>query len=251
MTDQRPLLLRPAPGVARIELARPDKANRLDLDDLALLGAHLSAIEADASISVLVLAAQGRIFSAGFDLSSVGRERPDGPDSDNRFEAFANRLETTRLVTLAAIQGPVVGGSTDLALACDLRLGTERASLMMPAARFGIPLYAGALERYVSRLGVDRAKRLVFLGETMAADELLRTGFLTEIVAEDRLEARVAELADMLAELPQAPLAAMKRALTASATGVPLSPDLRRALAIAYDTDLVRQRIAAFRAKDK
>lgn len=248
MTDQPPLLLFPAPGVARIELARPDKANRLDLDDLALLGSHLAAAEADPSVSVLVLAAQGRIFSAGFDLSSVGRERGEGPDGGNRFESFANRLETTRLVTLAAINGPVIGGSTDLALACDLRLGSAGASMMMPAARYGIPLYAGALERYVSRLGVNQAKRLVFLGETIPAAEMLATGFLAEIVAEDALEARAASLAATLAALPAGPLAAMKQALTAAAAR-PVPAELRAALVAAYDAEAIRARIAAARPK--
>ena len=78
------------------------------------------------------------------------------------------------------------GGATDLALACDFRVGVHGMVLRMPAARIGLHYYPSGLRRYVSRLGVSAAKRLFLLAETLPADELLRIGYLDRCVAAAR-----------------------------------------------------------------
>jgi enoyl-CoA hydratase/carnithine racemase len=148
-----------------------------------------------------------------------------------------------------AIQGAVMGGATDLALACDLRLGTATARMQMPAANFGLPLYAGALQRYVSRLGIDTAKRLVFLAETIDAAEMQRIGFLHELVGNDALRARALALASGVAALPAKPLAAMKQVLNAAALGQGTAAAQRDALAAAFDPQAMAARIQAARQR--
>ncbi|MBK7281940.1 enoyl-CoA hydratase/isomerase family protein [Candidatus Aalborgicola defluviihabitans] len=248
MSESPPVLSHPAKGVALIELNRPGAANRLQPDDLLQLLAMLDQLERQGDAKALVLAANGRHFSAGFDLRALLEGlQSDEPGAlvDKALESVANRLDATPMITIVAVQGAVIGGATDLALACDLRLGTSDARMQMPAANFGLPLYAGALQRYVSRLGVDQAKRLVFLAETIDAAEMQRIGFLHEIVDDNSLRARALALAETVAAMPAKPLAAMKQVLNASALAQGTAAAQRDALAAAFDPVAVAVRVTA------
>jgi enoyl-CoA hydratase len=254
MSGDVPALTIVAPHVAEIRLRRPESANRFEPRDLDVLFEHCEAIDARADIHAVVLAADGKIFSAGFDLnalSAAGAAHAPGErhSGERRFEKAADRLARLRPVLIAAIDGAVVGGSTDFAFACDLRIGTSRAKLQMPAANIGIPLYAGALQRYVARLGVDAAKRLIFRAEMIKADEMVRLGILTELVADGAAEARAREIALEIAALPPEPIAAMKRALNAFANGSPVTDQIRADLDRAYDPAVIAARIAVVRGK--
>jgi enoyl-CoA hydratase/carnithine racemase len=121
--------------------------------------------------------------------------------------------------TVCRLQGGVFGGATDLALACDFRVGVHGMVLRMPAARIGLHYYPSGLRRYVSRLGVSAAKRLFLLAETLSADELPRIGYLDRCVAAEHLDAEVGQIVDAL--LAGAPLAlrGMKTSLDEIARG--------------------------------
>lgn len=247
--ESTPVMSRPAANVALIELNRATNANRIQPEDLDTLERQLDECERDQDIHVLVLAAKGTYFSAGFDLRALSANTASGErktaESDSAFERFADRLENTRLIVIAAINGPVIGGSTDVALACDLRIGIEKAYMLMPAARFGLPLYAGALQRYVTRLGLNQAKRLVFLAQKVEAAEMLAIGFLNEITPEAGLRSRALEVASSIAAMPASPLAAMKQVLNASALSKGTARENREALLAAFDGPAIATRIAA------
>jgi enoyl-CoA hydratase/carnithine racemase len=130
-----------------------------------------------------------------------------------------NRLEALRVPTIAALQGSVYGGATDLALACDFRIGVEGMRMLMPAARLGIIYYPAGIERYVSRLGVAAAKRLFLTAEPIEAEEMRRIGYLDEIVPADALQARVDALVATLAANAPLALAGLKRAINETAAG--------------------------------
>ena len=121
--------------------------------------------------------------------------------------------------TIARLNGSVFGGATDLALACDFRVGVLGMRLRMPAARLGLHYYPSGLRRYVSRLGLSAAKRLFLLADEWDGDELLRIGYLDALVAQDRLDTQVDALAQsLLAGAPLA-LAGMKASLNEIARG--------------------------------
>ncbi len=250
MSGDVPSLTFVGPSIAELRFRRPDNANRLEPVDLETMLGHLAAIEARTDIHVLIVSAEGKVFSAGFDLNALTNathragERHGG---ERLFERVGDALARARPVVIAAIDGAVVGGSTDFALACDLRIGTPRVTLQMPAAKIGVPLYAGALHRYVSRFGIDVAKRLVFLAETIRAEELHRLGFLSELVADGEARARALALAAQIAALPAEPIAAMKRAMN-SAASIAITREIRADLDAAYDPEVIAGRIAALRA---
>ena len=186
---------------ATIRLNRPRHLNRLQASDLDELMKLFDRIEADAAIRVLVLTGTGRAFSAGYDLNSVAHRATSAKEEQSAgsaFEIVVNRLEDLPLPTICRLNGGVYGGSTDLALACDFRIGVDTAEMFMPAARLGLHYYPSGIKRYVSRLGVDNAKRLFLTAEKIGATEMLRIGYLTAIAPAEALDQEVGRLADVL-----------------------------------------------------
>src|SRR3954452_9764348 len=188
-------------AVATIRLNRPKHLNRLQPEDLKTLMELFARIEADPAVRVAVLTGTGRAFSAGYDLGSIAERAASNEEqtAGTSFEVVVNRLEDLGVPTICALNGGVYGGSTDLALACDFRIGVDTAEMFMPAARLGLHYYKSGIRRYVSRLGVDNAKKLFLTAEKIDAPEMLRIGYLTAMVPADKLEAEVDALATILA----------------------------------------------------
>jgi enoyl-CoA hydratase len=209
-----------AEGRATIRLNRPREHNRIEPGDLAVLRDTFSRIERDPAIRVLVLTGTGKSFSSGYHIGAlVERHGAPAAREEVSFETVVDRLEALRVPTIAALQGSVYGGATDLALACDFRIGVAGMRMLMPAARLGIVYYPSGIERYVSRLGVAAAKRLFLTAEPIAAEEMQRIGYLDEIVPADALDARVDALAATLAANAPLALAGLKQAINEIAAG--------------------------------
>ena len=117
------------------------------------------------------------------------------------------------------LNGGVYGGATDLALACDFRIGVDTSEMFMPAARLGLHYYKSGIARYVSRLGADNAKKLFLTAQKIGAPEMLRIGYLTAMVPGDKLDEEVERLARMLAGNAPVAMAGMKRTINEIARG--------------------------------
>lgn len=203
-------------AVATVRLRKPAVANRLSPHDLDALRAHLETVNGDERILVLRFVAEGKYFCSGYDISSLAA---DSAPSSLYFGATIDLVEAARPVTIAAVQGGVYGGGTDLCLACDFRLGTPQADMFMPATRLGLHFYAGGMTRYVTRLGLDQAKRLFLTADRIGAEEMLRIGVLTELVAADQLDSRLQALTGQLADMAPQALLGVKRHLNLIARG--------------------------------
>ena len=207
---------------ATIRLNRPKHLNRLQSEDLGDLVRLFDRIEGDTAIRVLVLTGTGRAFSAGYDLNSVADRATSAtaqPSAGSAFEAVVDRLEDIGVPTICRLNGGVYGGSTDLALACDFRIGVDTAEMFMPAARLGLHYYTGGIARYVSRLGADNAKKLFLTAQKIDAPEMLRIGYLTAMVPPESLDEEVDRLADCLAGNAPLAMRGMKRAINEFARG--------------------------------
>jgi enoyl-CoA hydratase/carnithine racemase len=209
-------------AVATLTLRRPQQANRLEPTDLLAISEHVALVNATPGVLVLRIEATGKTFCAGYDIGQIGGTRPVA------FEDMVNALEDAHPVTLVLLQGGVYGGATDLALACDFRLGSTDTEMFMPAARLGLHFYRRGLERYVSRLGVDQAKRLFLTAERIDAQEMRAIGFLTHLVPPDTLRSSADQLAATLAGMAPLALLGMKRHLNRIARGALDADDLRR-----------------------
>lgn len=229
--------------VATITLCRPGQANRLGADDLEQLAALIAQVDTRPEILVLQLRAQGRYFCSGYDIGSIGgAQKVD-------FASVVDALEMARPVTVAVLHGGVYGGATDLALACDFRVGATGIDMFMPAARLGLHYYRSGLERYVSRLGLDNAKLLFLTAQKMSAEEMRRIGYLTHLVEPGALESQVDALTQACAAMAPLALSGMKRHLNRIARGTldaaQLDADVRRA----YESADLREGQAAWAEK--
>jgi enoyl-CoA hydratase/carnithine racemase len=208
---------------ATIRLNRPKHLNRLQPDDLDILMQQFDRIEADPAIRVLVLTGTGRAFSAGYDLNSVAERatsKVEQNSAGSAFEVVADRLEDLGVPTICRLNGGVYGGSTDLALACDFRIGIDSCEMFMPAARLGLHYYQSGIGRYVTRLGVNNAKKLFLTAQKIHAAELLRIGYLTAVVMSiEELDEEVAKLATILAGNAPVAMRGMKRTINEFARG--------------------------------
>jgi enoyl-CoA hydratase len=202
--------------IATLRLRRPGQANRLGPQDLDAIREHLDAVNANDAVRVLRIQSEGKYFCSGYDISSLASE---SAPSSLYFGQTMDLIEAARPVTIAAVQGGAYGGGTDLCLACDFRIGTPQADMFMPATRLGLHFYAGGMSRYVTRLGLAQAKRLFLTAERIQAEEMLRIGFLTELVAEDRLQDRVDALSAQIVAMAPIPLFGVKAHLNRIARG--------------------------------
>lgn len=195
--------------VATITLSRPSMANKLAAEDLPALIQHLHTIEKTPDIRVLILQSQGKHFCSGYDIADIKNSQHSGSSFGEMVDAF----EQCQAVTIAALQGGVYGGATDLALACDFRVGSQLTNMFMPAARLGLHFYAQGLERYVTRLGLDTAKRLFLTCEHLNAQDMKACGFLTHLCAPEALQDTVEQLSNTLRSMAPLAVRGMKKHL--------------------------------------
>ncbi len=233
--------------IATLTLRRPDVANRLEVEDLHQLRAQIVQVNANAEVLVLRLLGQGRHFCSGFNLGELqGAAEP----ASALFESLAAAFENARPLTIAAIQGGVYGGATDMALACDFRLGTPACEMFVPAARLGVLFYRGGLERYVSRLGLQHAKRVMLCGDKLDAEAMRACGFLDRLVPSvDALMPAVDELSTALASAAPLALLGMKKHLNRIAAGTLDASAFARDIAAADASDDLREGALAWREK--
>lgn len=230
---------------ARITLRRPEVANKLLPQDLTVLRAHIDQINASPGVLVLTLQAVGKHFCSGYDIGEIANSQNQG----SSFGEMVDALENCRAVTIAAIQGGVFGGATDMGLACDFRVGGSASQMFMPAARLGLHFYLSGLERYVSRLGVDQAKRLFLTAEKLDARAMKDCGFLTDLVEGADISARVAQLETTLAGMAPLALLGMKKHLNAIARGVQDKAAIDAAVQATIDSADLIEGGAAWREK--
>jgi enoyl-CoA hydratase/carnithine racemase len=208
--------------IARVSLARPAVLNALSVELLEELERLCRWLGERDDLRVVVLAGQGRAFSAGADLSSLARLT--ATDGSARAAAAAgdraaSAIEALPQVTVAQLHGRCVGGGVVLALACDLRVAAAGTRFSIPEVDLGIPLAWGGIPRLLREVGPGLARDLVLTCREFDADEARVAGLVSRVVPDDELEAEVTALADELAAKARLPVRATLDAV-ASAVGL-------------------------------
>jgi len=232
--------------VARVTLNDPARHNALGAAEIAQLRRYLDAIADDATLRVLLLCGAGeRTFCAGASLTQFR----SGDMSGELFSTLTDQLAALPIPSVCALNGDVFGGGAEIALCCDYRIGVSGMRLLVPAARLGICYPLNGLQRYVDKLGLGAAKRILVASEELQADALLGIGFLHRVVARERLAEESDAFARHLAGLAPLAVRAMKRILGDVARGE-LDPQLARQLARrCADSQDLREGLAAQREK--
>lgn len=191
---------------ATITLSRPDEHNRIDPSDIPHLMKLLDEIEANQNIRVVVMTGSGsKTFSSGYTISAILKEL------DSSFETLLDRLENFALPTICALNGSAYGGGTDLAICCDFRIGVNGSRMFIPAARFGLHYYPGGIRRFTSQLGPSATKKIFLTCLPIHDEEMLRIGFLNELVDSTELQSTVDRYVRALCESEQNVTQSMKR----------------------------------------
>jgi 2-(1,2-epoxy-1,2-dihydrophenyl)acetyl-CoA isomerase len=250
------LRLTRAGGVATITLSRPDKLNALTAGMHAELRAALDLFEQDEAVRVIVLTGEGRAFSSGQDLTEDLPRGEDGgidlgPPLVRDYNPLIRRLVASPKVTIAALNGPAVGASMNIALACDVVVAKRSAYLQEAFARIALIPDAGGTWILPRLVGPKRALALMLSAEQISAEEAERMGLVYKVFDDESFAADVAALAARLAEGPALAYRLMKRALRDALTNdldtqLDLEAELQREAGASSD---FREGIAAFREK--
>jgi len=197
--------------ILEVKLNKP-KVNAIDIEMSQQIAAAFTELREDPELRVGILTAAGdRIFSAGWDLKSLdaGDTQLDNwwDDADYGDGGFAGLTENWKLnkPVIAALNGLVIGGGFELAIACDLLIAAEHVEFALPEMPLGIVPDAGALQRLPRRLPHNIAMEMFFLGRRMGAEEAAHYGLINKVVTSDQLMDAAREWAEQLAKA--APLA--------------------------------------------
>jgi enoyl-CoA hydratase len=239
--------------VALITLDRPERLNTLSPDMLDELAARLGEVEADETVGAAVLTGAGeKAFSAGADVSMVREASPlEARAFAARGHATLDRVEALPKPVIAAVNGYALGGGCELALACDIRLASDRAQIGLPEVTLGIFPGWGGTQRMPRLVGPGKAKELIFTGRRVAADEALALGLVDRVLPHDELVEAAVALAGEIADKPGWAVAASKAMINRAGDG-DLAGNLARELdlfSLAFDTEDQREGMAAFLEK--
>lgn len=202
--------------LARITFNRPETRNALTWAMYEALADACARAADHPDVRVLVIGGAGGAFAAGTDIAQFRdfRTGGDGVAYERRLDAVLDRIERLARPTIAAIDGPAVGGGCAIALACDFRICSDRARLGVPIARtLGNCLSLASLARLVDTVGTARARELVLTGRLLGAAEALAAGLATRVVPAARLADEVCALAADLAACAPSTIAATKAGL--------------------------------------
>jgi 2-(1,2-epoxy-1,2-dihydrophenyl)acetyl-CoA isomerase len=237
-------------GVRTLTLNRPEMRNALNEELLIELRAGLDAAAADPAVRCIILTGAGSAFCAGADLTEFqarinGQEEPSFGDN---FTPIVRLLRAIEKPIIGAINGPAVGAGCSFAIACDLRIASDRGSLSMAYVRVGlIPDTGGSLVLPLL-VGLARASELAFTGGRVDAAEALRIGLVNRVVPAAELTAAALTWAQELAGLPTTAIGLTKRAFNHAMMPTfdeHLEYELEL-IAQAFDTHDHREGVAAF-----
>jgi cyclohexa-1,5-dienecarbonyl-CoA hydratase len=175
------------PSVARITVARPP-LNILTLEAIEALAGAVEDVSRQPHLKALVVAAEGRAFCAGVAVEDHLGDRAKPMLA--AFHGVFRTLQTLDCATVAAVQGPALGGGAELATFCDLVIASERATFGQPEIKLGVFPPIAALH-YPSRIGVARTIQLLLSGEVLTAGAAERIGLVDRVVPVDELETAV------------------------------------------------------------
>jgi 2-(1,2-epoxy-1,2-dihydrophenyl)acetyl-CoA isomerase len=243
-------------GIARITLNRPDRLNSFNDQMHSEVRSALDAVQADASVRVLLLTGEGRGFCAGQDLGdravAPGGAPVDlGASIERNYKPLVLALRALKMPVVCAVNGVAAGAGANLALACDIVIATKSASFIQAFSKIGLIPDSGGTYFLPRLVGDARALGLALLGDKLSAEQAAEWGLIWQCVDDGQLPVVTEKLLAQLAEGPTRGYASIKQALQVSAsntleTQLDLERDLQRTLGYSDD---YREGVAAFTAK--
>lgn len=199
---------------------RPEKYNAFTQTMLASLRSAFDEFAADDSLSVMLIRATGRYFSAGMDVTGLGASPPgETPRGFRRryrevaWHRLYDEFEAIEKPVVVAHQGPCLGAALEMSLSCDFRLASEAAHYSLPELDMGMIPGSGGTSRLVRTIGAHWARWMIMAKRTISADRALNVGLVHEIFPPEEFEVRTMEFCQSLAKEPPEALGAAKLAI--------------------------------------
>lgn len=201
---------------AVITISRPEVLNALNGEVLSELQEVLQTIDKDRDIYALIITGAGeKAFVAGADITEMKdfnvREAREYSIKGN--EVF-RRIEKLRMPVIAAVNGYALGGGLELALSCDIRIGSENAVLGLPEVSLGVIPGFGGTQRLARLIGMSRAKRMIFTAEKLNAKDAFSLGLLDKVVNPDSLMDEAMAMAAVIVKNAPAAVACAKASVS-------------------------------------
>ena len=183
-------------NIGIITINRPEALNALNTAVFNELEPLVGEIERDATLAALIITGEGRSFVAGAD---IGEQCPMDLEAGRKWarrgSSVFRRIEKLEIPTIAAVNGFALGGGCELALTCDIILASEKAKFGQPEVGLGITPGFSGTQRLPRRVGIGKAKELIFSGKMIKADEAKTIGLVNEVYAPEALMDAALEMA--------------------------------------------------------
>ncbi|MGN7398006.1 enoyl-CoA hydratase/isomerase family protein [Peribacillus frigoritolerans] len=209
------IILEKKQQTAWIYLNRPEHMNALSKQLVEEFIQVLQNVEEDPSVQVVVLSGQGKAFCAGADLKELLDDLDRGPNGEEGILDLAgklfDKLNHLSKPLIAALNGITLAGGLEIAMTADLIVASEKAKIGDAHSNFGVLPGGGGAVRLPRKIGINRAKYLLFTGDFISAQEMKEFGLVNEVVEPENLEGFVQEIADKIARKSPLVLKEMKR----------------------------------------
>ncbi len=199
MAEFKNIIVEQKGKVLIVTISREKALNALNRETIGELQGVFSNYWSDEKVGCVIITGAGKAFVAGADISEIAKlNSVDGTD----YSAFGNHLMKTIAnfpkPVIAAINGFALGGGSELALACDIRLASEKAKLGQPEVNLGIIPGYGGTQRLSRLVGPGKAMQLILTGEMINAEEAHRIGYVEAVYPPDELMEKAIEMANVI-----------------------------------------------------
>jgi len=242
-------------NIGLLTINRPEKMNAISRELTSELKKLLDEIEEDEELRVLVITGAGdKAFVAGADINElVDREAKMGRRVSKERQEIFSRIENLHIPVIAAVNGYALGGGLELALACSIRICSDKAQFGAPEIKLGIIPGDGGTQRLPRLVGLGRAMEMILTGDFIDAQEAHRIGLVNKVFPPEKLMEAAMELAQKIASRPPLAVRYAKEAVARSQEGASFSGFALESYlhALSCTTEDKKEGVAAFLEKRK
>ncbi|SHJ08300.1 enoyl-CoA hydratase/isomerase family protein [Pseudozobellia thermophila] len=221
-TNYKHITVKVKKRIAVLGFNRPDQLNAMNRKMMDEIIAAIGAINGNDQAQVGLIRGEGRAFMAGADIKEYASQTPE------EFKAFQDcgielyeALENAPKPWVAAVNGYALGGGFEIALACDMILASDTAKMGLPEVFLSLVPGGGGTQRLVQKVGINRAKEMLFLGGQYSAQKLYDWGIVNQVVAQDRFDEEVLKFAEKLTRRSPSAIKELKRLAQLSLSPIP------------------------------
>ncbi len=201
-------------GIGYVTINRPKALNALNMDVLTDLYAAFTEIEADEAVKAVIVTGEGKAFVAGADIAQMSQLNAlEGREMMIMGHKVMNLIESVEKPVIAAVNGFALGGGCELAMACDIRIASEKAKFAQPEVGLGIIPGFGGTQRLARLVGKGMAKYMIMTAEMISAAEAYRIGLVEKVAAPEELMDEAVKVAKTIASKAPIAIATAKSAI--------------------------------------